>query len=311
MAFSAYGLSITPAFELPGSHADCLPFSPGVTLQLGDGRALARRWSGAAGPAIWQSVSSDGCRVRLEQGRHGDWRIGYGRRASFHLCAAGCTLLCAPEDPDDLGWMRFLLDTGLRCASLVLGFEALHASSVATPAGTVAFVGPAGSGKTTLAAELVARGYPLVSDDVLVLSRERGRIVGHPSPPLMNLPFDGPVAPHEVGDVVGEFPAESWVEVPAAERTPRPMAATCLLERAPGATTTMTPIDGSSLALLPHSLSFKNGRVRMASGFSLLRRLATSVPVYRLEADPAARVDELAWVVEETLAPTHAAVATG
>jgi hypothetical protein len=311
VALSAYGLSITPAFDLPAARADSLPFSPGVTLQLGDMGALARRWSGSAGPAVWLSVSSDGCRVRLEHGRNGDWRLWYGRRAVFHLCAAGCTLLCAPEDPADLGWMRFLLDTGLRCASSVHGFEALHASAISTPAGTVAFIGEAGSGKSVLAAELVARGYPLVCDDVLTVSRDRADVLGHPGPPLMNLPFDGPIGPADIGDVLGEFPGETWIQVPGTERTARPIAATCILERRPGAVTSMSRVEGSSLALLPHSLGFKNTRVRTASSFSLLRRLATGTPVYRLEADPGADIEEVAWAVEETLAPTASLAATG
>jgi hypothetical protein len=306
VAFSAYGLSVTPAFDLPAWPAESAPFSPGLTLQLGGRDAVGRRWSGAIPPAVWQSVSADGCRVRLERGRNSDWRLAYGRKATFHLCAAGCTLLCAPEDADDLGWVRFLFDTALRCASHALGFEALHASAVSTPVGTVALVGEAGSGKTALAAELVARGYPLVCDDVLTLSRDGGTVIGHPGPSFMNLPFDGPASADELGTALAEFPGETWVRVTSAERRPRPIAAVCILERRPGATTGTTRIEPSSLALLPHSLGLERSRNRTSSSFSLLRLLAAGTPLYRLEADPAADVSELAWAVEETLAPAVA-----
>ncbi len=45
----------------------------------------------------------------------------------------------------------------------------LHASAVATPKGAVAFLGCSGFGKSTLAAALAARGYPLVTDDVAAI----------------------------------------------------------------------------------------------------------------------------------------------
>ena len=45
----------------------------------------------------------------------------------------------------------------------------LHASCVATPTGAAAFVGFTGSGKSTLAASLAACGFPLLTDDCLVV----------------------------------------------------------------------------------------------------------------------------------------------
>lgn len=45
----------------------------------------------------------------------------------------------------------------------------LHASAVATPAGAAAFAGFTGSGKSTLAAALAARGFPILTDDCLVV----------------------------------------------------------------------------------------------------------------------------------------------
>jgi hypothetical protein len=46
----------------------------------------------------------------------------------------------------------------------------LHASTVSIDGGGVAFVGEKGRGKSTTAATLVARGHPLVTDDILALS---------------------------------------------------------------------------------------------------------------------------------------------
>lgn len=47
----------------------------------------------------------------------------------------------------------------------------LHASAVLTPQGAVAFVGESGAGKSTMALHLNEMGYPLLCDDVCVISR--------------------------------------------------------------------------------------------------------------------------------------------
>ena len=49
------------------------------------------------------------------------------------------------------------------------GTEVLHASSIWTPNGAAAFVGNGGYGKSTLAASLVQKGSPLLSDDAVPL----------------------------------------------------------------------------------------------------------------------------------------------
>ena len=56
----------------------------------------------------------------------------------------------------------------------------LHASAVATPSGAAAFVGFTGSGKSTLAAALSACGFPLLTDDCLVLDTSTRRILARP-----------------------------------------------------------------------------------------------------------------------------------
>jgi hypothetical protein len=74
---------------------------------------------------------------------------------------------------------HILLDGVLPLFMNLLGRDALHATAVATRAGVVAFVGPTGAGKSTLAGSFVQRGIPLFCDDCLVLE-EHGQIVGIP-----------------------------------------------------------------------------------------------------------------------------------
>ncbi len=68
-----------------------------------------------------------------------------------------------------------------------LGYPTLHASAVATPDGAVAFLGPKGQGKSTMAAAFLRRGAELLTDDVLPLHAREDGIYATPSLPIMKL----------------------------------------------------------------------------------------------------------------------------
>ncbi|HRC86328.1 MAG TPA: hypothetical protein PK413_12025, partial [Thermoanaerobaculia bacterium] len=58
----------------------------------------------------------------------------------------------------------------LPCLLHLAGHEILRASAILTPSGVVAFVGPPGAGKSTLAAGLGARGHTLWADDAVLFA---------------------------------------------------------------------------------------------------------------------------------------------
>lgn len=58
-----------------------------------------------------------------------------------------------------------------------LSSETLHATAVARGGRCVLIVGPSGSGKSDLALRLIDRGFGLVSDDQVIVRRDRGRLV--------------------------------------------------------------------------------------------------------------------------------------
>lgn len=66
---------------------------------------------------------------------------------------------------------HLLLDQVLPLVVSNQGRIILHASAVATPAGGIAFLAAAGTGKSTLAASLGRRDWPLVADDTLLVER--------------------------------------------------------------------------------------------------------------------------------------------
>jgi hypothetical protein len=87
-----------------------------------------------------------------------------------------------------------LADTATYVLGPVLGFvlrlrgmTCLHASAVAVGEQAVAFLGPAGAGKSTTAAAFASHGHPVLSDDITVLHEDQGAIIVQPGYPHLRL----------------------------------------------------------------------------------------------------------------------------
>jgi hypothetical protein len=81
----------------------------------------------------------------------------------------------------------YLLGPTLSFALLKLGLEPLHATAFVVNGTAVGVVGDCGYGKSSLGAAFVRAGHSLLTDDLLVLSEDRQRIVAHPGPPRIKL----------------------------------------------------------------------------------------------------------------------------
>jgi hypothetical protein len=93
----------------------------------------------------------------------------------------------ALADANDEAFQAYLLVEGLSFSMVRLGREPLHATAVLTDRGVVAFLGDSGFGKSTLGALFVHGGSRMLTDDMLVLTEERGAFVAHPGPPRIKL----------------------------------------------------------------------------------------------------------------------------
>jgi hypothetical protein len=81
----------------------------------------------------------------------------------------------------------FFFGRVLSFALLKLGIEQLHATAVVIHDQVVAFMGEAGHGKSTLAAAFVQKGYPLLTDDLLVIYQKDGSFFARPGLPRLKL----------------------------------------------------------------------------------------------------------------------------
>lgn len=104
--------------------------------------------------------------------------------ADFYLSADVSQIECYAEPGTPVDTItHLLLDQVFPLVLSKRGHLVVHASAILTPVGVLAFVGSSGYGKSTLAASLALQGYPLMSDDCLVLAETESGLVASPSYP--------------------------------------------------------------------------------------------------------------------------------
>lgn len=90
--------------------------------------------------------------------------------AAWRVAADGSRITVDPvEDPAGAAQRTFLYGSVFAIVGLRRGLLPLHAACLQCTGGAVAFAGPSGVGKSTLAARLVRRGFPVLADDVTML----------------------------------------------------------------------------------------------------------------------------------------------
>lgn len=301
MIFRAFGLRVAARFALPELTEDDR-FDGGIDLELTLARADEVRdaFSGSASPRlVHEAVLGDGCTYTTERGQEHDHLIDYVPRAVFHLDTPATHVLCAPVDEAAPAWRRFLLDTVLATAALVRGGEALHAAGVLTPRGVVAIAARTGGGKSTLTAEMMRRGNTLFTDDLLFLSGDRGTVVAHPGPPLMNLEPAMPAGlrARDLGRIAATVDGEYWTEVERPRLASAAVAAVVFLDR--GASVLSVEIlPPNPLPLLANALQVNADDDRATRQFELFADLASQATLISLHAPADVSPESLADLVE-------------
>lgn len=187
-SYRAYGLVIvsdTAIPELPASDGAC--DDPRTRVRV----ALRSRGRLFPEPSSWFNIGrNDAGEVWLKCARISEgYLLRYSGLADFVIARDGSAITCVGCAPEvsELTLRHLLLDQAFPRLLNLLGREALHATAITTPCGVCAFIGPAGTGKSTLAASFQVEGYNLVCDDCLVLEDGGGRIFAVPGYPGVRL----------------------------------------------------------------------------------------------------------------------------
>ncbi len=188
LAYRAYGLAIISDVELP----ELPPLrdlrdrgQDRVNLRLlGPHRAIQE-------PAQWLNASAyaDG-RPWLSSAKINDgYLLRFPQLADFAVDTTGHDISCADaaEGVSEITLRHLAIDHVMPRVLNLLGIESLHATAVATAAGACAFIGDAGTGKSTLAASFHLSGMHAFCDDCLVLRDEGGKILATPAYPGVRL----------------------------------------------------------------------------------------------------------------------------
>jgi hypothetical protein len=184
----AFGLAIASQADIPGLDAPAgASRSRRAAHRLVDAGAFAEALDGA--PSERLGGSGEGA-ARVEY-HHLSPRGMLIRSRSFgdHLIRDdGGTILSAVGDVDAGLWQRYVLGQVLPLTASTQGLEIFHASAVAIGGAVVALAGPSGSGKSSLAAALIAGGAAFFTDDVLAVDATAFELVAYPGTTLMGVP---------------------------------------------------------------------------------------------------------------------------
>jgi len=296
----AFGLTLAGSLELGDVVASAAADGPDTSLDRVPRNELTRAWRAARPEPLFERRLADG-RVALSIAR--DDRLGFRVWAPEHGCYLvapdGRRVRGAPPAARSRRWERLVLAQALPLAALMQGREVFHASAVELCGRAVAFLGPSGAGKTTVAAFLIARGARLVTDDVLAVDVAGETVWGHRGGAIVRVDPSAlrrldAGARRSLGSVdrrgVGKWHIRPQ---PAAHRLP--LAAAYILDRrGRGDDVVITPQHPVDPALVLGSafLSYITDADRLRRRLDAAAAVAAGVPVFRLtsgsEAGPSA-----------------------
>jgi hypothetical protein len=182
--------------EVEGSPSDvCMPPASGngisrrVSMKVLSAQEIDLVWRAAEARSIIDRRFPDGRRM-LAVDHHDSlgYRITAPRYGRYVVSPDGSAIGCALQP--SWRWQRLFFAQVLPLAAALRGLALFHASAVADAQGAVAFLAASGTGKTSVAAHLVARGATLLTDDIMAIEWRPDALLAHPGPALTNVAGD-------------------------------------------------------------------------------------------------------------------------
>jgi hypothetical protein len=299
---TAFGLAVGGPLHLDSLVPGATAGEPGTRVEGTPRGALDARWRAARPrPLLERRVAGGGVGLTVHHDAGAGYRVWAPRHGVWLVTPDGRTVTGAPPSGPRWRWERLVLAQALPLAAVLQGMEVLHASAVCVDGRALAFLGPSGAGKTTLATRLVARGARLVTDDVLAVSTEGATVWGHRG---------GAVARIDADTLRGMTPAEraalgrveargaKWHVRPPTGPARVPLGALYVLAGgARDARVTVRPLDPVDPGVLLGSafLPYLDAGDRLRRQLDVVAAIAAGVPAYAVDggrrAGPAAAAD--------------------
>ena len=178
--YRVFGLSVRTTLVLPCPR---VPRSrrPDIALRVARSSEFARARAdvGAASGRRWF------CGARLQDGsRYLRWRGLF----EFLISRDGRSISYRPLDhATDESLKAYLLGQVLSFSLVARGDEPLHGTVIVIDGQAIVLTGNCGRGKSTLGAAFLARGFPILSDDLVVAFERKRRWAVHPGIPRIKL----------------------------------------------------------------------------------------------------------------------------
>jgi hypothetical protein len=302
-----YGLAVTGLADLPAAR---VPPQAGrartVAVRIVGEATIRERWRAREPERILERRLADG---RLVVAVDADPGVGYRVEApafGVHLVSVDGREVLLPEPRGPAWfWQRLLFAQTLPIAATLQGFGLFHASAVRIAGRAVAMSAQSGTGKSSTATHLVARGAEFFTDDVLALEVVDGRVHAFAGPEFFSI--EGHEVDHveprrreRLGTPIGEDVKRYFR--PSVAATSLPLGALYLLERdADVEAVQIESLDGSgthallATGFIPH-LSPER---RLMTHLELCGRMAGAGQVFRVRVPTPGSAAAVALVLRE------------
>jgi hypothetical protein len=284
-------ISLFPLADLLATVKEREKESPDITFEL-MGAPLSEPAGGTDWIHHWHTTSGNISisLARLEK----DFLLRFPSLADFVVSNDGSHIRAWPVSGNDEETLRhLLLDQVMPRLLSHQGHLVLHASAIDVNGRAIAFVGETGRGKSTLAASFHLSGYPLLTDDGLLIKEKDNNIKALPCYPSLRL------WPESLTALFDEFPSQqamasysskNRVRLPQNNKNePMELAALFVLEKPAleneAATIRVSPLSvrDACMELVRNSfqLDVSNHR-QVTSMFAAASIVAEQVPVFSL-----------------------------
>jgi hypothetical protein len=287
----AFGLVVGGGLRLDSLVAAPAGGPPDTRVERAPRHVLEAHWrTGRPRPLLERRVAGGGVGLTVQHDEEAGYRVWAPRHGTWIVAPDGSTVTGSPPSGPRWRWERLVLAQALPLAALLQGVELLHAGAVCLGDRAVAFLGPSGAGKTTIATQLVARGARLLTDDVLAVTTEGTTVWGHRGGAVARIDAAAirrmsPAQRAALGDI--EARGAKWhVRPPAGPARARLDALYVLTPGADDAAVAIRPVRPADPGILLGSafLPYVDAGDRLRRQLDVVAAIAATVPLHAVDA---------------------------